>query len=213
MGARVRASFKKMSLRFDLHLHTQMYSACSFIDAEALIGRAVKAGLDGVVITEHHYQWRVYDLEMLRDRSPHPGFIALPGFEYTTTQGDILVYGLSDSDAHKFKMGQSPEDAVKTAKDMGAVVIAAHPTRAGMGFDERIFSLPLDAIEIRSGNMKEHEQRLAAKIAVDGQFRTVTASDAHNIRDVGKYYTEFDYPVQTIADLVEAFHQGKFRHS
>ena len=202
-----------MSLRFDLHLHTQLYSACSFIDAEALIGRAVKAGLDGVVITEHHYQWRVFDLELLRDRSPHPGFIVLAGFEYTTTQGDILVYGLSDSEVHKFKMGQSPEDAVKATKDLGAVVIAAHPTRAGMGFDDRIFSLPLDAIEIRSGNMKEHEQRLALKIARDGQFRTVAASDAHNIRDVGKYYTDFDYPVQTIADLLEAFNQGKFRHS
>lgn len=201
-----------MALRIDLHLHTQQYSACSYIDPEQLIGRAVKAGLDGIVITEHHYQWRVYDLEMLRERSPHPGFIVLPGLEYTTTQGDILIYGLSDSDAYKFKMGLTPEDAVKAAKDLGAVVVAAHPTRAGMGFDERIYSLPLDAIEVRSGNMKEHEQRLAAKLAREGHFRTTAASDAHNLRDVGKYCTEFDYPVQTIDDLVQAFREGKFRH-
>ena len=202
-----------MSLSIDLHLHTQLYSACSYIDPEALIGRAIKAGLDGLVITEHHYQWRMYDLEMLRERSPHPGFMLLPGMEYTTTQGDILIYGLSDNEAHKFKPGRTPQDAVNAAKDLGAVVIAAHPTRAGMGFDETIYSLPLDAIEVKSGNMKEHEQRLAAKLAANAGFRTVIASDAHNLRDVGKFHTKFEHPVQTIDDLVLAIRQGKFRHA
>jgi hypothetical protein len=46
-----------MGLIVDVHLHTRRYSRCSRIEPGALIDRAVRAGLDGVVITEHHHQW------------------------------------------------------------------------------------------------------------------------------------------------------------
>ena len=55
-----------MGLIIDLHLHTRRHSACSIIDESRLIDRAVKAGLDGLVITEHHYQWTPEELAALR---------------------------------------------------------------------------------------------------------------------------------------------------
>ena len=43
--------------KFDHHLHTSRHSPDSVIDPCALIERARAVGLDGVVITEHDYQW------------------------------------------------------------------------------------------------------------------------------------------------------------
>ena len=89
--------------------------------------------------------------------------------------------------------------------------IAAHPTRAGLGFDERIYTLPLHALEVSSVNLKEHEQRLAASLANALKKPMMASSDAHHLQDVGRYATEFDDPIQSMTDLRQAIAQGRFR--
>lgn len=200
-----------MAQRIDLHCHTSRYSRCSRIDANKLIKRAVKAGLDGLVITEHHYIWEQAELDELLEKSGEVGFVLLSGFEYTSAQGDVLIYGLNATQAGDFVPGRPPEDALEWAKTLGAVCIAAHPTRAGLGFDERIFSLPLDAIEVGSVNLKDHEQRLAMNLSKTSKLAPVTCSDAHRLEDVGKYATEFPDPIRTMADLQNALKRGRFR--
>ncbi len=199
-----------MSLRIDLHVHTKLHSTCSQIDPAALVRQAVKAGLDGLVITEHQYQWDEADLRELVAASQTPHFLVLTGFEYWSGQGDILIYGLTQAQSREFAQGMPPNEAIRKAHAWGAVCIAAHPTRAGMGFDERIASLPFDAIEIRSCNLQAHEQRLAAQLASDLGFKAVAASDAHQLANVGRYATRFDTPIQTMADLQEALRNGTF---
>lgn len=200
-----------MALVIDLHVHTEAHSPCSRIDPAVVVRQAIRAGLDGVVITEHYYQWRERDLEALAEASGEPHFLLLAGFEYGSRFGDILIYGLSFTQANQFPRGLEPEDAVQLVRQLGGICVAAHPTRAGMGFDERILVMPLDAIEVASVNLKEHEQRLARQLAENTKLRPVTSSDAHDAGNIGRYATEFDYPVQSIADLREAFRQGKFR--
>jgi len=200
-----------MSLRIDLHVHTQLHSPCSKIDPELLIYQAVKAGLDGLVITEHEYQWREEDLAALRDRSAEPGFLVLSGMEYWSKAGDILIYGLQHSDAMGMKRGLPPEEVVALVHEMGGVCVAAHPTRAGMGFDGRIATMPLDAIEVRSVNLLEFEQRLANYLADQIGRPKVASSDAHRLHDVGAYATEFLTPVQTMANLQDALKHGRFQ--
>lgn len=199
-----------MALHFDLHLHTSRHSKCSRIPAEKLIDRAVSAGLDGLVITEHHYQWPEDELQALVDASDHPGFLLLAAFEYTSALGDILIYGLQPTDVAAFTPGKPPEDAMARAGDLGAVCIAAHPTRAGLGFDERIFTLGFDAIEVRSVNLQEHEQHLAIRIAEQAGVPQVTNSDAHRIQDVAAYANAFDLPISTMADLCNGIRGGLF---
>jgi hypothetical protein len=82
-----------------------------------------------------------------------------------------------------------------------------------MGFDERIATLPLDAIEVRSVNLLEHEQRLALHLAGNLGLRCVAGSDAHQLQDVGIYATEFEDPIQSMADLQDALRRGRFRVS
>lgn len=200
-----------MGLIIDLHLHTRRHSACSVIDEAKLIDRAVKAGLDGLVITEHHYQWSREELDALVKASAHPGFLVMAAFEYSSARGDILIYGLEPEQVQEFVPGRQPEVMLAKAQAMGAVCVAAHPTRAAIPFDERIFDMPFEALEIKSVNLESHEQRLAEKLANDLGRAKTASSDAHRLEDVGRYATEFSEPVQCIADLQNALRRGTFR--
>ncbi|MBV8265910.1 MAG: PHP domain-containing protein, partial [Planctomycetaceae bacterium] len=51
--------------KFDHHLHTARHSPDSTIDPLVLIERAHACGLDGVVITEHDFQWPADELAEL----------------------------------------------------------------------------------------------------------------------------------------------------
>lgn len=200
-----------MGLTMDIHVHTNRYSACSVIEPQQLVRRAVRAGLDGLVITEHGRQWTMIELTELLESANEPHFLLLAGFEYASKQGDILIYGLMPEQVRGFPPGMPPGMAVERAHDLGAVCIAAHPTRACLGFDDAIFSIPFDAIEVQSVNLKEHEQRLAMQLAENTNLPPTAASDAHRIEDVGRYATEFNDPIQTMADLQECLKRGRFR--
>lgn len=200
-----------MGLIIDLHLHTRRHSACSMIDESRLINRAVKAGLDGLVITEHHYQWSREELDELVRASGHPGFLVMAAFEYSSARGDILIYGLEPEQVKEFVPGKQPEVMLAKAQAMGAACIAAHPTRAAIPFDERIFEMPFEALEVKSVNLAAHEQRLAEKLANDLGRAKTASSDAHRIEDVGRYATEFQVPVQCMDDLRYSLQHGTFR--
>ena len=52
-------------MKFDLHLHTTRHSPDSHMGPLAMCRRALAIGLDGVVITEHDYQWEEGELSEL----------------------------------------------------------------------------------------------------------------------------------------------------
>lgn len=199
-----------MPFLIDLHMHTSRYSKCSRIDPAKLIARAVQAGLDGIVITEHHKQWSKAEIDQLVGESGHPGFLVMAGFEYTSSCGDILMYGVPDEHVAEFVPNWPPEKAAKLAQKYGGVCIAAHPTRQRMSFDERIATLPLAALEVASVNLQIHEQRLARKIAQQLKKPMVACSDAHDLAAVGTYATVFPDLILGIADLQQALLHGRF---
>lgn len=200
-----------MPFLVDMHLHTTRYSACSRIDASKLIDRAVRAGLDAIVITEHHRQWSSEETATLVAESGHPGFLVMAAFEYTSSHGDILMYGVPDEHVREFVPGWPPEKAAERAQRYGAACVAAHPTRAGMSFDERIAALPLAALEIASVNLTPNEQRLAKKLAQSLGKPMVACSDAHDLAAVGRYATQFDGLILGIGDLQAALLHGRFQ--
>lgn len=200
-----------MAFLVDIHLHTRRHSGCSSIDEARLIDQAVRAGLDGIIITDHHYQWPEDELAELIDAANHPGFTVLTGFEYTSAHGDLLVYGLDAETAASFKPRREPEEMLEIFQGLGAVCVAAHPTRAGLGFDARLAQMPFEGIEVASVNLQPHEQRLARRLAADLARPATAASDAHRIGDVGRYATAFDAPIRCMADFCVALRAGAFR--
>lgn len=200
-----------MGFLIDLHVHTRRFSSCSRIDPRRIVAQALKAGLDGVVITDHGRQWEQDELDRLRAEAAAPTFTLLAGFEYATSQGDLLVYGLSPDTAVETPPGLPPRAAVERFTGLGATCIAAHPTRAGLSFDECLLTLPLKIVEVASMNLREHEQRLAQRIAEQAGFYSVAASDAHVLHDIGAYSTEFEGVIYSMAELQEALQHGRFR--
>ena len=168
-------------------------------------------GLDGLVITEHHYQWGGEELRDLTNCARAPGFVVLAGFECTSACGDLLIYGLSPEQVDEFPPGDDPAEVVDRAHALGAVCVGAHPTRAGLGFDGRIAAMPLDGLEVASVNLQSHEQRLARNLAADLGLRPTSASDAHRLEDVGRYALEFDAVIRCMADFCGAVRAGCFR--
>lgn len=202
-----------MGFVIDIHIHSERHSGCSKIPPERLVQRAVECGLHGLIFTEHHYQWSEEELEDLRQTCGETAFLLLAGFEYSSCGGDILVYGLSSDQAGNFEPYRPPAEMLREFQRLGACCVAAHPTRAGMGFDADIASMPFDAVEVRSVNMQPHEQRLAAHLAKALGAKTVAASDAHRVNEVGMYALEFDAPIKHMADFVSQLRSGSFQMS
>lgn len=201
-----------MTLRLDTHLHTRRHSACSNIDERALVAQAIHKGLNGLVITEHHYQWHEDELAELREESlAPPNFLLMAGFEYSSRKGDILVYGLQPHHAAALTPGDEPEVALAYFQGEGAVCVAAHPTRERIPFDDRIMDMPFDGIEVASVNLREHEQRLARRLAEGLGIPPTTSSDAHRIQDLGAYATDFDGPISNMQDFVACVQRRQFR--
>jgi predicted metal-dependent phosphoesterase TrpH len=64
----------------ETHCHTKERSPCSEITAFDLIRRAMAKGLQGVVLTDHHYLWSDADLNELRRELKCPAeFVLLSG--------------------------------------------------------------------------------------------------------------------------------------
>jgi predicted metal-dependent phosphoesterase TrpH len=77
-------------MRIDLHIHTAPRSACSYLDPLELIHEARRLKLDGICLTEHQVLWDIGDVEKLAEDG---GIKIFRGNEFTTNQGDILVFG------------------------------------------------------------------------------------------------------------------------
>jgi predicted metal-dependent phosphoesterase TrpH len=200
-----------MEVLIDLHVHTKRYSECSHIDPLELVEEAVRVGLDGLVLTEHHHQWDEEELDALRRASGHPDFVLLSAMEYTSEEGDILIYGIAPELANEYPPYEPAREVAAWVRRMGGVCIVAHPTRAGFGFNGSIREIPFDAIEVRSVNLQPHEQQMARRLAGQLGRPGVAASDAHRLEDVGAYATAFDGPVRTMADLQDRLRHGRFK--
>lgn len=196
---------------FDLHLHTRRYSGDSSIDEFRLIEAARDAGLDGLVVTEHHWQWREDELEELKALSGDDDFVLLAGFEYSSNCGDILIYGLQSEHVSLFTPGGDPEEALERALALGGACIAAHPTRRAIPFGDCIRRMPFHGVEVSSCNLSPNEQKLGRRLAQELKLPATGSSDAHQIENVGRFATEIDAEIASMADLCAAIRSGNFR--
>ncbi|HEY2910611.1 MAG TPA: PHP domain-containing protein [Gemmataceae bacterium] len=194
-------------MNFDLHLHTSRHSPDSVTDPFELLDAARKAGLDGVVLTEHDYFWPEDELAELR--SAAPDLVVLSGMEVTGRGGDVLVYGITDPFALPKGIGWG--ELCREVHRQGGAAVAAHPNRWGQPFERvvRDAGAELDGIEVMSNNMEQELRVQAAELLVKyPHFAQLGNSDSHAPWSVGCCYTEFAAAIRTSADLVAAI-RGK----
>jgi predicted metal-dependent phosphoesterase TrpH len=196
-------------MRFDHHLHTAKHSPDSIIDPRKLIEHAPRIGLDGVVITEHDYQWEPGELaELAALAAPLRVF---SGVEVSALEGHFLVYGLPSLD--DVYPGIALAELLSVVHRHEAAIVGAHPFRWDQPFDEIVaeHGPVFDALELVSNNVTTETRLRTAALLRAHPMGATGSSDAHEIATLGCYFTEFDRPIDTMADFVSALRAGACR--
>ena len=202
-------------MRIDLHIHTAPRSACSHLGLTELLETAHNRKLDGICLTEHQVVWEHEDAQKLATEGHIKVF---RGNEFTTNQGDILVFGFDD-DIKELLTIQELQQAVKGA---GGYMIAAHPFRGFKTFgigqlqmtvdqacQRKVFEF-VDAIEIGNGKLSDDENDMARKVAEKLGLPGTGGSDAHRVDEVGRWLTVFEKDIRTEQELLDELWAGRF---
>ena len=202
-------------MRIDLHIHTAPRSACSYLDPLELVQEARRLKLDGICLTEHQVLWDMGDVEKLAEDG---GIKIFRGNEFTTNQGDILVFGFY-KDIKELLMIQELREEVKKA---GGFMIAAHPFRGFKTFGIGQLQMTVeqacqrkalefvDALEVGNGKLSPDENNMARKVAEKLDLPGTGGSDAHRVDEIGKWVTVFEKEIHDEHELVKALHAGRY---
>ncbi|MCD6310193.1 MAG: PHP domain-containing protein [Candidatus Eremiobacteraeota bacterium] len=200
-----------MSMKIDIHSHTERYSPCSIISPPELVMATLSAGLDGLVITEHNRTWPARELRALRDSLDLPEeFFLASGQEVDTDLGHVLIYGCNIN----FGINRHWREVIRITKEERGAAVLAHPFRwmpPVQKEDFENFLLEFDAIEVMSANLNREAQEYGLEKAGSLGIPQVGGSDAHAKNMAGTYYTNFIDPVNTIEDLVRAIKTGRIK--
>jgi len=199
-------------MKFDHHMHTKKHSPDSEIDPWLLIERAREIGLDGLVITEHDYQWERDELaELAAKAAPLRVF---SGAEISAREGHFLVYGLPSLD--EVPAGVTLVDLLASVRRHRAAIVAAHPFRWDQPFESIVaeHGPVFDALELVSNNVSRATRSKTEALLRQHPMASTGSSDAHDLDVVGCYFTEFTGPIDTLDDFVAALRdrRGRARH-
>jgi predicted metal-dependent phosphoesterase TrpH len=171
------------------------------MDMEEMVDRAKECGLAGVCITDHH----TMDVRhFLSEGIQRNGLCVIFGMEYSTPQGDFLLFGPFEELAPDF----DADRLLTTVRDKGGVAVAAHPFRKARPTDERLIRNRLcHGIEYINGRNSSHENS-AVKNWHHYPLSQCGGSDAHTLEELGTFATRMLMPVQKRTDLIQAIRLG-----
>lgn len=194
-------------VRVDMHVHTH----CSFdcrSDRDAVVERALAAGLGRVCITDHD------DIEAALDLAERYPGVVIPGEEVRTAER-VDVIGLF---LREWIPGGTPaRETCERIRDQGGLVYVPHPFAGGKGGGGRILEEIEDLVDIVEGfNARIHDQALNRRAAAWGRERGLPlggGSDAHTLGEIGRAYAEVapfdDAPAAFLAALRDGAVHGR----
>ena len=205
----------------DMHVHTAA-SDDSTATIEGYIElilayRRLGHRLDGFVLTEHRTFTPGLNLQRYWDDH---GILVLQGVEMDTSQGHLLVFGITDRLLESIDVTQrlhNGRQIIPELTRLGAVAAPSHPFREsifGQIMQKDITEIAgLQIIEAYNGQNTRGQNEHAAAVAAEHELRSLGGSDAHYLSP--KWFltcgTEFDDDIASEADLVEALHYGNYR--
>ncbi len=192
----------------EMHSHTAEHSPCSGVSAVELVRRVFAKGVQGIVLTDHHYLWPVEDLKTLRRNAGVPDyFLILSGQELRSAEiGDVLVFGATVT----LPRGTALSEVRRLCPD--AALVWAHPYREGRTpLAEELLDPLLDGIEIFNSNHTVRGNTRGLQDWHRHRFTAIAGTDTHGKSYAGTYPTYFDHPVKNIAELAEEIRKGRCR--
>lgn len=189
---------------FDLHVHS-VFSSCSRLETRDILTHAKERGLSGVCITDHHSMSAAQEI---REGVQKNGLCVIFGMEYSTSDGDFLIFGPFE----EIDPGFSAPNLLRHVHAAGGAAVAAHPFRAARPVSEEVlrdgFCHIAERVNGRNSAWENHQAeewfRRYSLIGCGG-------SDAHSLEELGKAGTFFSCPIRSRAELISALKQGKCR--
>jgi predicted metal-dependent phosphoesterase TrpH len=147
----------------DLHAHSSGISPCCRIAADEVVRHAAKAGLDGIVLTNHYCKDYLQNNDSLAFAHAYleeydyakacgdaQGIRVFFGIEITMQRYDVhlLVYGV-DADfilTHHAMYDYTQQDLYHAVHEYGGLLVQAHPYRGGT--DRLLDTTYLDGVEL-----------------------------------------------------------------
>ena len=155
-------------------------------------------GLDAVCITDHDSMGlREYAAEY-SDRTGFPIFV---GIEFFSLQGDITAWGIEDYPGCRV----DGQDFINHVNEAGGFCVSCHPFRNNnRGLEENLRAVKgLHGAEVLNGSTALEANRRAFSYCRELGLKTIGASDAHTMGQIGKYATWLPEKVDCLKDFVE----------
>ena len=209
---------------YEMHFHTRETSNCANVKAADAIEEYIKAGYDGIVVTDHlsPSTYMKYSRELLPWKKKVDFFLRgykealktangriniLLGMElrFRTSEGDndYLVYGINEEFLYNTPklLEMNIRDFYELAHKNGFLVFQAHPFRVGMKVTNPKY---LDGVEIFNGNPRHNSSNdIAEKWAEKYDLMVTSGSDYHEIEDLGSGGIYFNKEITDNKTLVE----------
>jgi len=209
---------------YEMHLHTRETSNCAEVPAEIAVEEYIKAGYDGIVVTDHlsPSTYMKYGRELLPWHKKVDFFLrgyrkmknAAAGrinillgmelrFRHSEGDNDYLVYGITKEFllSHPELLSLNIRQFYKLAQENGLIVFQAHPFRVGMKVTNPNY---LDGVEIFNGNPRHNSSNdIAEAWAKKYDLLVTSGSDYHEIDDLGSGGIWFNKEIKDNNILIE----------
>ncbi|AMV71642.1 phosphotransferase [Desulfuromonas sp. DDH964] len=192
----------------EMHCHSLEHSPCSHVSATELVRRCFAKGLQGMVLTDHHYLWPEAELRDLRRAARVPDHFLIFSAQETRTAdfGDVLVYGAESTLPRDLPLAGLRQAAAQAA------LVWAHPYRKGeQPTDENLCHAAWNGIEIFNSNHSVRGNSRGLRDWHRLRFTAIAGTDTHGGSYAGLYPTLFDHPVTTITELTRELRAGRCR--
>ena len=174
---------------------------------ERILKIAKARGLKAIAITDHNTFIGSLEAQKLSEKYC---VVVIPGMEISTTEGELLAYGITE----KIPFRITPQEAIKRIHKQGGIVAVPHPfmkphsKKDFSRLDKNlILNLDIDAIEVFSPI--HGFQKYWSDFARENNLAELGGSDAHMDSLIGTVWTEFPDECKTVNDYLEVIKNKK----
>ncbi len=197
---------RQHAMHIDLHVHTRERSACGQASEADQVRAAIAAGLDAIVLTDHH---RLAPAERLAAlNATHAPFRIFGGIELSLDDEDFIVLGVQD--VRLESRAWCYPDLHAFIRAAGGFLALAHPFRFHPDIRVDLERFRPDAIEVYSHNTPPaaaaHIVALAARLGL----HPLSNSDAHATAALGTHYNVLDHNPANERELIALLKTGQF---
>ncbi|MBI5055682.1 MAG: PHP domain-containing protein [Nitrospirae bacterium] len=196
-----------MKFKIDLHVHSK-FSGDNYSEPEETVLHAIEINLQGIAFTEHYSYEASEHAEKLREK--YIGRIMIfRGVEFSSEEGHCLVFGVNTD---RLSLKHAPvEEVIKVVSEYGGVVIPSHPFRGSNSLGDNIERVKgLTALEGCNGYSHHSQNMKAIEAAKRLKLPYTGGSDAHEPKEAGACFTEFDDEV-TYENLLDMLKAGNYQ--